>query len=138
MPFVSITRLRVRKLKYLPGFGWYTLRCYFQAQRDRSNSRLVLLMDRRLTFWTVTTWSSERSMRTFRNSGAHLLAMRRLALWCDEATYVNWAQEEDELPSRPTIYERLVTEGIVTRVQSPSVNHQKRSFNRPNWADSTY
>lgn len=73
-------------------------------------------------------------MKAFRNSGAHLKAMPRLAEWCDEATYVHWSQDSDAAPELKLSFERLVKDGIVSRVTNPSVKHAAKNFERPKWA----
>jgi hypothetical protein len=73
-------------------------------------------------------------MKAFRNGGAHLKAMPRLAEWCDEATYVHWSQDSDAAPEPKLAFERLVKDGVVSRVKDPSANHAARNFERPKWA----
>ena len=59
MPIVSITRIRVRSWSYLPAFFVQTLRIARQAARADGSLAVALLRDRRNTFWTSTSWSSE-------------------------------------------------------------------------------
>jgi hypothetical protein len=98
MPFVSITRLRVRSWSYVPAFVVQTLRIARQAARAGGNLAVKLLRDRRKTFWTGTTWSSEDSVKAFMRAKPHGPAMRSLLNWCDEAALVHWTQVGEELP----------------------------------------
>jgi hypothetical protein len=63
------------------------------------------------------------SMKGFRNSGAHLRAMPRLAKWCDEASYVHWEQEGESIPSADAIFDRLRDGGTLSKVHFPSAAH---------------
>ena len=126
--FVSVTRLRVRKVRYLPGFAYYTIRSYFQARKAKGNLLTAIARDEGLVFWTKTAWESELAMRNFRNSGEHRTIMPKLATWCDEATYVHWLQDSRYLPSWPEACTRLIEEGTVSKVHFPSSNHPGRTF----------
>jgi hypothetical protein len=95
MPFVSITRLRVRSWWYLPAFLFRTQGIIRQAAKADGNLAVRLPRDRRNTFWTGTSWLSEDSMKAFMPAKPHGPAMRRLLEWCDEASVVHWRQEED-------------------------------------------
>ena len=81
MPFVSITRLRVRSWIYLPGFFFYALRSGTQAKSAEGNLSVTVLREAQLTFWTRTLWTSEAAMKVFMIAGAHGKAMRRLLEW---------------------------------------------------------
>ncbi len=94
MPFVSITRLRVRSWSYLPAFFVQTLRIARQAAKADGNLAVKLLRDHRNTFWTGTSWSSEGSMKAFMRAKPHGPTMRSLLQWCDEAALVHWTQAE--------------------------------------------
>ena len=50
----SVTRLRVRSLRYLPAFLWQTFLSQRQVVRAPGFSGGKLLIDRRRTFWTLT------------------------------------------------------------------------------------
>ena len=65
MPFISITRLRVRSLRYLPVFLIGAFRSARQAKNAPGNLAVSLLSDASFTFWTRTMWNYEQSMRAF-------------------------------------------------------------------------
>lgn len=131
MTLVSVTRLRLRKLRFLPGFAWFAVRSSLQAKRAEGNLQTFTIKDRGLTFWTITVWKDQTAMRAFRNSGSHRAAMLKLFEWCDEATYVHWEQEGDGAPDMKNAYVRLVAEGVVSRVRYPSSSHTTRAFAEP-------
>ena len=131
MRFVSVTRLRIRKRRYLPAFLYFTLLSLMQARRADGNLGTSLRRDARRVFWTITIWRDEQSMRAFRNRGTHLRAMPKLRDWCDEATYANWLQDSGEPPDLAVAYERHVREGIVSRVKHPTPDHTTLNFPPP-------
>jgi len=131
MPFVSITRLRVRSWRFLPVFFVYALRSSRQAARAEGNLAIKLLRDRRNTFWTATLWTSESAMKGFMIADAHGHAMRKLLHWCDEAAVAHWNQEAAALPSWPEAHTRLETEGRPSKVNHPSPTHLAHKFPAP-------
>jgi hypothetical protein len=84
-----------------------------------------------MVFWTITMWEEEAAMRFFRNNEAHRKAMPMLGEWCDEATYIHWTQPGDEPPGLPEAADRLIKDGVVSRVKYPSPNHITRAFPWP-------
>jgi hypothetical protein len=120
MPFVSITRLRVRSFRYLPVFLIGAFRSARQAKHASGNLAVSLLSDSNFTFWTRTLWSDERSMRAFMLVGAHRRIMPRLLQWCDEAAVAHWLQESPEPPSWQEAYRGLQREGRASKVDYPS------------------
>ena len=129
MPFVSITRLRVRSWRYLPAFILQSFRSARQAGRAAGNFTVSVLRDADLAFWTRTLWREEAAMRAFMLSGAHRRAMPRLLEWCDEAAVVHWNQDELEPPSWPAAHRRLLQEGRPSKVSHPS--QAQRRFEIP-------
>ena len=125
MPLVSVTRLRVRLLRYLPGFFLHTFRTGRQIRRAEGNLSFSLLNDARHTFWTLTVWRDEASMRNFMLSGAHREAMPHLLEWCDEASLVHWLQESEEPPVWAEAHRRLKQQGRLSKVNHPSVAHTR-------------
>ena len=71
MPFVSVTRLRLRSARYLMPFMIYALMSSRQARRSRGNLGLKLLRDANRAFWTLTAWQNEEDMRSFMMAGSH-------------------------------------------------------------------
>jgi hypothetical protein len=91
------------------------------------------LIDKSLTFWTLTMWKDEISMREFRNSVPHRKAMQKLPFWCCEASYFHWVQDGDILPSWEVASQKLLKEGKLTKVRKPSANQQKNNFPSIKW-----
>ncbi len=127
----SVTRLRVRSIAYLPAFVWQTFLSQRQVVRAAGFLGGKLLIDVKRTFWTLTVWDSERSMKAFRGSNAHAKVMPRLAKWCDEAAYAHWLLDDDSVVSWEEAYEHLVRDGRLSRVTHPSANHEAQQFSRP-------
>lgn len=123
MPFISVTRLRLRSPIYLPLFFWYTFTSAKQLVNHSSFIKGKTLLDRKLTFWTMTAWQNEGDMRAYRNSDAHKKAMPKLQHWCDEASVVHWHQEDDVLPDWLTAHRLMVTDGRISKVKHPSPEH---------------
>jgi hypothetical protein len=120
MALISVTRLRVRSPRYLPGFLWLTVLSLLQAKRAPGCLAVKLLRDANSTFWTNTAWHDETAMRAFMLAGAHRRAMPRLLEWCDEASVVHWHQDTAELPDWQEAHRRMVTEGRRSKVHHPS------------------
>ena len=131
MPVISITRLRVRSLYYLPAFALRTLRIALQAKRAEGNLATRLLRDRKNTFWTATSWSSEAAMKAFMLAPPHGPAMRKLLEWCDEASLVHWTQSASDLPAWPEAYLRLLNQGRRSKANNPSSAHLAHAFPEP-------
>ncbi len=123
MPFISVTRLRVRSWRYLPGFLFDALRSARQAARTEGNLAVKLLRDANNTWWTSTCWDTESSMRKFMLAKPHAAAMRKLQEWCDEAALVHWPQPEPVLPSWTEAHRRMQAEGRTSKVLHPSPDH---------------
>jgi hypothetical protein len=100
--FASVTRLRIRSMKYVLAFLWMTFRSQRQVLRAPGFLGGKLLLDARRTFWTLTVWENERAMKAFRGAGPHGQAMRKLVEWCDEAAYGTGLLAKSQLGSRRT------------------------------------
>ena len=131
MPFVSITRLRVRSWSYFPVFLVQTLRIARQAARAEGNLAVKLLRDHRNAFWTGTSWSSEGSMKAFMHAKPRGPTMRSLLQWCDEAALVHWTQAGVELPSWNEAHKRIQPEGRQSKVNYPSAAHTAHTIPAP-------
>ena len=127
----SVTRLRVRFARHLPIFLWKTLLAQRQVVRAPGFCGGRLLVDAHRTFWTLTMWEDERTMKAFRGSGAHAQVMPRLLNWCDEASYAHWMRDGTAVADWPEAYQRLVRNGRLSRVANPSPDHNARRFAAP-------
>jgi hypothetical protein len=127
----SVTRLRVRSVRYVLAFVWKTFLTQRQVVRAPGFLGGRLLIDAGRTFWTLTVWESERAMKAFRGSGPHSQVMPQLVEWCDEASYAHWVPTEASVPTWPEAYEHLVGEGHLSRVAHPSRGHDAGLFAKP-------
>jgi hypothetical protein len=129
MPFVSITRLRVRSWRYLPIFLVNAFRAARQAKLAPGSLAISLLRDAHFAFWTRTLWTDESDMRSFMLSGVHRRIMARLPQWCDEAAVAHWLQDNLEPPPWTEACRRLRQDGRPSRVKHPS--EAQRRFEVP-------
>ncbi|HEX8774073.1 MAG TPA: antibiotic biosynthesis monooxygenase [Pyrinomonadaceae bacterium] len=131
MPFISLTRLRVRSWRYMPQFVWHSFKTGRQAERAGGFIGGRLLRERRNAFWTVTVWEDEAAMRAYRNAGAHREAMPRLLDWCDEASVAHWTQDTSEIPGWQELHRRMVDEGRPSKVRHPSPAQESKQIAPP-------
>jgi len=120
---VSVTRIMLRSYLHLLPFTCDSLRSAHRARRTPGFLGGRLMGDGRKAFWTVTSWSDEAAMKAFRNSDAHLRAMRKLPDWCAEASYTHWEQDTSDLPGVKEAHRRVRDEGRLSRVRYPSPAH---------------
>jgi heme-degrading monooxygenase HmoA len=130
--FVSVTRLRVRSIVYLPQFLWYTFTIERQTERAPGLIGVRLLVDFKRTYWTLTSWESEKAMKAFRGAAPHSKAMKKLPEWCDEAAYTHWTEDAPRLPDWTEAYERFIHHAKLSKVQHPSEAHQRLELRQPN------
>ncbi len=129
--FISLTRLRIRRLLDLPQFLWHTRYAEKQASKAAGFLGGRLLVDKHRVYWTLTGWESEKAMKAYRGAGAHGAVMKRLPSWCDEAAYTHWETPDTTIPAWPEAYERLKSSGKLSRVEHPSAAHEAREFPAP-------
>lgn len=131
MPFVSLTRLRIRSVRFLPMFVVHMLRTLRQVKRSAGFQHGALLADRNWTFWTMTAWDNQESMRGYMTSASHKSAMPHLLDWCDEASVAHWVQSEVSLPSWIEADSRMRASGRASKVRHPSPQHADLTFKAP-------
>ena len=131
MSFISVTRLRVRSVRYLPGFALHTFRSLRQVRKAPGFRGGSLLSDRRWTFWTMTAWDNRENMRSYMTTGSHRTAMPRLLDWCDEASVVHWDQPEGALPTWAEANKRMHETGRTSKVRNPSPQHAELNYRTP-------
>ena|ERR1700722_12096978 len=128
---ISVTRLRVRSLAYLPSFLWHSFRSTRQARRARGFVSGRLLVNPKSVYWTLTCWESAAAMNEFRTTAAHGGAMPKLLDICDEASVAHWTQENPELPSWQESHRRMAAAGRLSKVNHPSPNQRSNQFPAP-------
>ena len=131
MPFVSITRLRVRAPEFIEPFFSDAVDADEQARAAPGNLGVELFAEPTNAYWTQTLWVDRAAMRVFMTSGRHAEIMPRLRGWCDEAHVVHWEQESEELPSWTEAHHRLVSEGRRSAVEHPTAAHEAMDFPAP-------
>ena len=131
MPFVSLTRLRIRSVRFLPMFVVHMIATLRQVRRAAGFQGGALLADRNWTFWTLTTWEDQESMRRYMTTAARKSAMPHLLDWCDEASVSHWMQSERALPSWAEADDRMRTTGHASKVRYPSPQHANLAYAVP-------
>ncbi|HVF54886.1 MAG TPA: antibiotic biosynthesis monooxygenase [Pyrinomonadaceae bacterium] len=131
MAFISVTRLRLRSLRYFLQFFRQSLKTARQAEHAQGFLGGKLLLEGSKTFWTITAWEDEASMRAYRNAGAHRGVMPSLLEWCDEASVAHWNQERAEIPPWQEAHRRMVSEGRLSKVNHPSPAQAARQIAAP-------
>ena len=129
--FISLTRLRIRSIRFLPLFALHTLRSLRQVRKAPGLQTGALLLDQSWTFWTMTAWDTHESMRQYIISGAHKQAMPKLLHWCDEASVAHWEQTGAQLPSWTDADARMRSSGRASKVLHPSPQHASLSYRVP-------
>ena len=132
MPFISVTRLRVRSFLYLPPFIVWVLKSSRQAKHAEGflGGRLMRENGRNI-FWTLTLWQGDAAMNAYRTQGAHRSVMPKLLDWCDEASIAHWTQATAALPSWGQAYERMAKEGRPSKVKHPTPAHLAHQIPAP-------
>lgn len=133
MPFISVTRLRVRSLLQLPAFFKANEASVKRLEQSTGFLGGSELIDRGLTFWTLTVWEDAAAMQQFRNSPEHRHAMQQLPHWCSEGSYHHWEQEDYQIPAWAAASEKLLNEGRLTKVRQPTAQQKAGRFPPIRW-----
>jgi len=127
----SVTRLRLRSLRFLPPFIWYSLRAARQASGAWGFKGGKLLVDLGRVFWTMTSWEDEKAMLAYRNAGIHRRVMPSLSEWCNESTACHWTHEPEPLATWVEAHNRITASGRSIPIKLPTLLHQTRRFALP-------
>lgn len=128
MPFISLTRLRIRSIRFMPFFALHTIGTIKQARHADGFLTGALLPDRSWTFWTMTAWESQGHMRAYIISGSHKAAMPHLMHWCDEASIAHWTQPDATLPSWEEADRRMRDSGRPSKLRNPGPHHETLTY----------
>jgi hypothetical protein len=131
MPLVSVTRVRLRSIRFVLPFFVLSTRSQTQLRTAAGFLGGALLADRHWTFWTMSLWSDAAAMRAYILNGSHKTAMPKLLNWGDEASVVHWEQAEAVLPSWAQAEQRMRSEGRASKLRYPSPRHAALGFAPP-------
>lgn len=137
MAFVSLTRLRLRSIRFLAPFALHAIRSDRQVKRSPGFQSGALLPDRSFTFWTMTAWETGESMRRYITTGDHKRAMPHLMHWCDEASVAHWEQSEPTLPTWQEADRRMRETGRPSKLNHPSPHHAILNYRQPRTSGGT-
>jgi heme-degrading monooxygenase HmoA len=127
---VSVTRFRLRSVRFMPFFMLHASRIIAQIRKADGFVTGAVQRDADQAFWTMTVWRDELAMRAFGASGAHRKAMPHLAEWADEASVTHWTQSGGDLPDWAEAVRRLRDDG-----KSPPLRHPRASRSEGGFAD---
>ena len=128
---VSVTRFRLRSIRYLPFFLLHADRTIAQIRKADGFVAGAVQRDDRLAFWTLTVWRDEQAMRAYGASGAHRKAAPHLAEWAAEASVGHWSQQGDNLPEWPEAIRRLREQGRALTLPHSAPESPERGFAEP-------
>ena len=125
---VSVTRFRLRSLRFLPFFLLHANRTIAQIRKAEGFVAGAVQRDAELAFWTMTVWRDELALRAYSASGAPRKAAPRLAEWADEASVAQWRQAGDTLPEWTEGVRRLGEEGRALALRHPAPHRPAPEF----------
>lgn len=82
--FIAITYMKVRNYWRLPAFARHVAQIVRQSHNAPGRLYQSTTHKGLLRYYTLTAWESEAAMKKFRNSGAHLAAMKDLQRLSDD------------------------------------------------------
>ncbi len=126
MPFLSLTRLRLRSRIYVLTFAWRVWTSCRQPKPAPGFLRGSLGRDPDGGFRTMTLWTDEAAMRQYRAAGAHRQAMPKLLDWRHEAAVAHWERDGEALLTGEEARDRMVQRGRVSKVRHPTAAHAAR------------
>ena len=131
MPVIVVTRLRLKDPALLDEFFTDAVAAIEQAQKWEGNLGVDALADANNAWWSVSAWQERGQMRAFVRGQPHLSITARLDRFCDEATFVDWEQDDPALPGWQVNHQHLVAGGTAGQLSQPSPAHAARDFPPP-------
>jgi hypothetical protein len=109
MPYISITGLKLKSMRYTISFWWHAIGSMNQARAAQGN----ISADAKTingVHHTVSVWIDEQAMRTYLVTGPHLKAMKAFHSIATGKTLGFYAEKS---PDWDTIHDLWVKEGKV-------------------------
>ena len=131
MPVIVIARLRLRHLSLLDEFFTHASGVLEQAQRSDGNLGADALAEGQEVWWDKTAWVGRAQIEAFTSTEPHLSTIRLVDHLCSEASFVDWEQDNADLPDWQTSWRRLVAEGRSATLTNPTDANETRAFSAP-------
>jgi len=136
-PYLTVTRLRLRWTRplVLAQFLGLSLKNARAAQTSGGFIAGALWVDTHLTFWTVTLWQDEASMRGYAQSPVHIRAMKHLREQQNaytEAAFASGSSPVPQLPTKAESHAFLTARAMFYNLPYPSADHTARRVRPPN------
>lgn len=133
---LTVTRLRPRWTRplVLARFLRLSLKNARAAQASSGFVGGALWVDARLTFWTVTLWQDEASMRAYARGPVHIGAMQHLRSYQNaysEAAFASGPSPVPQLPTKAESYAFLTAQATFYNLPHPSADHAARRVRPP-------
>ena len=138
---ISLTRLRLQRLRDLIPFLRHSNASIKQAIETPTCHYAATIFDRRFTFWTVTVWEGKEALFSYIGTNAHLRAMPKLRDWCSEAQTAHVTASSDDVrlfiadkslvPMKAAAAFRQVPNLKIHNLTHPSENHLAGVFTDP-------
>jgi hypothetical protein len=122
MSYAALTYLHLATV--VPAFMIYAMRSRKQALAVPGCLHARTRKTVGLTFWTLSIWESEESLRTFMSARLHRKAMSKLPHWCDEGAVARWVRDSRQPPTWESAVMQLRECGRLTHVRHPSVRQR--------------
>lgn len=96
---VMASRFEVRSLRHVPGFFLASLALLRQARTSPGTHGFTLKAElTKRTFWTLSAWRDDASLRAYAAAEPHRSTMRRKRGVMRDSTFVYWKVTGAELP----------------------------------------
>src|SRR4029079_3532678 len=101
MAVIVVTRLRLKDPALLDDFFTDALAAIEQAQKSDGNLGGAALADANNACVSVASWQERRLRQPSVRTDPHRTIQSHLDRYCDEATFVDWEQDNADLPDWP-------------------------------------
>jgi hypothetical protein len=131
MPYLSMTRLKLRSPRYLPSFLIYNSQIVEEIRVSHGFLKGKQSATLNLSMWTATLWNSYVDLQRFYRTGSHAKVMSQIDMWSSEAASGNREVYSLDIPSWQSIGLFLTESGHFLNLKNPSHKHQERTIQAP-------
>jgi hypothetical protein len=131
MPIIVVARLRLRDHSLQDEFFTRATAVLEQAQRSDGSLGTNAFADAYDVWWDVTAWQGRGQIEDFMKIEPHKGTIELVDHLCDEASFVDWEQDNADLPDWQTCWRRLVADGRSAMLTHGSDANESRKFPAP-------